>query len=275
MGSRLGIGKAPSLATTQGSETHPRIALNEQEIEGSYSSSSETESMSGSGDMYYKGGLHEPEREVGTSLVDATPSYQLEFNIKLKFDYTNAWGAEIYHDPMQRQVYKTADCPTPFEKAPWVNYQGDMYVGEDGARYEVTDHPHKVDATGYLLTDMNDVEDISLRRGIGPNLPTTSRGSKGPGTSTNPFDIVDTSTNEQVHEELEVTTGFTFETGMKTIVKDIPVWRIFQDDINKVVYRDDQGYCYATRSASGLRLLVSYTLTMEEPHEGTTLIRDA
>ena len=46
--------------------------------------------MSGSGDMYYKGGLHAPEREVGTLLVDATPSYQLEFNIKLKFDYTNA-----------------------------------------------------------------------------------------------------------------------------------------------------------------------------------------
>ena len=73
-GSRLGIGKAPSLATTQGSETHPRIALNKQEIEGSYSSSFETKFMSGSGNMYYKGGLHEPEREVGTSHIDATPS---------------------------------------------------------------------------------------------------------------------------------------------------------------------------------------------------------
>ena len=93
--------------------------------------------------MYHNGGLHEPEREVGTSQVDATPNYQLEFNIKHKYDYTNAWGAEIYHDPMQRQVYKTADCPNPFEKAPRVNYQGDMYVGEDGARYEVTDHPTK------------------------------------------------------------------------------------------------------------------------------------
>ena len=48
-GSGLGIGKAPSLATTQGSKTHPQIAINEQEIEGSYSSSSEMESMSGSG----------------------------------------------------------------------------------------------------------------------------------------------------------------------------------------------------------------------------------
>ena len=101
-GSRLGIGKTPSLVTTQGSETHPQKALNKQEIKGSYSSSSETESMSGSGDMYHNGGLHEPEREIGTSHVDANPSYQLEFNIKLKYDYTNAWGVEIYHDSMQR-----------------------------------------------------------------------------------------------------------------------------------------------------------------------------
>ena len=28
---------------------------------------------------------------------------------------------------MRRQVYKIADCPTPFEKYPWVNYQGDIY----------------------------------------------------------------------------------------------------------------------------------------------------
>ena len=74
--------------------------------------------MSGSSDMYHNGGLHEPNREVGTSHVDATLSYQLEFNIKLKYDYTNDWGAEIYHDLIQRQVYKTADCPTLFEKAP-------------------------------------------------------------------------------------------------------------------------------------------------------------
>ena len=74
--------------------------------------------MSGSGGIYLNGGLHEPDREVGTSHVEATPSYQLEFNIKLKYDYTNAWGADIYHDSMQRQVYKMADCPTPFEKAP-------------------------------------------------------------------------------------------------------------------------------------------------------------
>ena len=177
-GHRLGIGKPSSLATTQGSKAQPQIAQREQEIDVDNSSSSESDSMSGLGNMYHLDKRYEPKNDVGTSQVDATPSYQMEFNIKLKYDYTNAWGAEIYHDPMQRQVYKTADCPTPFEKAPWVNYQGDMYVGEDGARYEVTNHPHKVDGTGYLHTNMNDGRDISLRRGIGPDLPATLRGSR-------------------------------------------------------------------------------------------------
>ena len=135
---RLGISKAPLHAPTQGSGTHPRISQEEQEIEVGNSSSSESESMSGSGDMYNYEGHHEPEKDVRSLQVEATPSYQMELNIKLKYDYTNAWGVEIYHDQMQRQVYKTVDCPTPFEKSPWVNYQGDMYVGEDGARYKVT-----------------------------------------------------------------------------------------------------------------------------------------
>ena len=89
-GNRLGIGKAPLLAPTQGSGTHPRIAQEEQEIEVGNSSSFESKSMSGSSDMYNYDGHHEPEKDVGTSQVDATPSYQMEFNIKLKYNYTNA-----------------------------------------------------------------------------------------------------------------------------------------------------------------------------------------
>ena len=54
-----------------------------------------------------------------------------------------------------------------------------MYVGEDGARYKVMEHPHKVDATKFLHTNMNGDGDIFLRRGIGLELPATSRESKG------------------------------------------------------------------------------------------------
>ena len=81
-----------------------------------------------------------------------------------------------------------------------------------------------MDATRFLHTNINDGGDISLRRGIGLKLPATLRGLRGPGTSTNPFDVIDTSANERVNEELEVTTGFNFETGRRTIVKEILVW---------------------------------------------------
>ena len=145
-----------------------------------------------------------------------------------------------------------------------------MYVGEDGARYEVTEHSHKVDATKFLHTNMNDGGDISLRRGMRLDPPATSRGSRGPGTSTNPFDVIDTNAIERLNEEPEVATGFTIEMGRRTIVKEILIWQIFQDDASKVIYRDEQGYCYATSSATGLRLPVSYTLTMEEPNKGVT-----
>ena len=33
-----------------------------------------------------------------------------------------------------------------------VNYQGDLYMGIDGARYEVTKYPERVDALGVLQT---------------------------------------------------------------------------------------------------------------------------
>ena len=59
-GSRVGLDRAPSRAPTQGSKMQSRFAQEEQEIEANYSStSSESESMSGSGDMYDQGGPRE------------------------------------------------------------------------------------------------------------------------------------------------------------------------------------------------------------------------
>ena len=51
---------------------------------------------------------------------------------------------------------------TPFEKMPWVNYQGDMYIREDGARNKVTKHPHKVDAFGMLCAPTSNALDVTL-----------------------------------------------------------------------------------------------------------------
>ena len=86
---------------------------------------------------------------------------------------------------MQRCVYKTAKYPTPFEKTPWVNYQGDMYIEEDGARYEVTKFPNDVDALGLLHSPIGSAPDISLQQGIGVQ---ENVGAKGSSISPNYFD---------------------------------------------------------------------------------------
>ena len=96
-GNRVRLDSAPSRAPTQGSKTQSRVAQEEQEIEANYSStSSESKSMSGLGDMYDQLGPQEQAQDVGTSQVDATPSFQLDFNMRLQYKYTNIYGAEIY-----------------------------------------------------------------------------------------------------------------------------------------------------------------------------------
>ena len=100
-----------------------------------------------------------------------------------------------------------------------------------------------VDATGLLHTRTKNEGDISLRQGIGPEPLATSRESKGPCVSTKPFEILDDYANKVV-EEPEVTTGFAFETRHRSYVREISIWRIFQDDGSKAAYRDEQGYCY-------------------------------
>ena len=69
-------------------------------------------------------------------------------------------------------------------------------VGDDGARYKVTKHPHMVDAIKLLHSHTSNDADISLRQGVGPKPPAASRESKGLGTSTNPFDEI----GENVHK---------------------------------------------------------------------------
>ncbi|KAI5063161.1 hypothetical protein GOP47_0021708 [Adiantum capillus-veneris] len=71
----------------------------------------------------------------------------------LRSQHTNAYGVEIYKDPLGRYTFKSAEYRTPFNDLPLGNYQGDLYMGKDGARYEVTKYPEKVDALGVLQPD--------------------------------------------------------------------------------------------------------------------------
>ena len=55
--------------------------------------------------------------------------YSMAFNVRLAFVKANIHGAQLYKDPMSRWVVKIEDIPTASETAPWVNYQGDLYMG--------------------------------------------------------------------------------------------------------------------------------------------------
>ncbi|KAI5079974.1 hypothetical protein GOP47_0005453 [Adiantum capillus-veneris] len=72
----------------------------------------------------------------------------LALNTKLQFVYTNAQGAEIFKDPLQHYVVKIANIVSDLDRAPWDNDQGSMYMGRDGARYEITTYPEIVGRMG-------------------------------------------------------------------------------------------------------------------------------
>ena len=53
---------------------------------------------------------------------------ELEYEIALMFVYTNAYGAEIYKDPLGYYMFTSTKHRTPFNETPMVNYQGDLYI---------------------------------------------------------------------------------------------------------------------------------------------------
>ena len=66
----------------------------------------------------------------------------------LKYEGFNAYGAQIFRDPLSRYYVKTSDFVTPLQQAPWVEYQGEECIGDDGARYVLTAKPKNVDTIG-------------------------------------------------------------------------------------------------------------------------------
>lgn len=99
--------------------------------------SSEAHSMERNNSAWRKG-------KIAKNPFDNTQE-QMEFKINLQFQHTNTFGAEIYRDPLDCYAFKTTDHRTPFNEAPMVYYQGDLYIGQDGARYEITKHAQRID----------------------------------------------------------------------------------------------------------------------------------
>ena len=89
------------------------------------------------------------------------PIKGLDFNITLTYHTSSVFGADIYKDPLGRFVFNTAEHQTPFQEFPEVNYQGDLYIGKDGAHYQVTRYPQQIDSHGVLQAgpiELNDHE---------------------------------------------------------------------------------------------------------------------
>ena len=79
------------------------------------------------------------------------PEFSMAFNMRLTYVKTNNHGAQLFQDPMNRWVVLVEDTPTAFDGAPWVNYQGDLYMGQSGERYIVVTEPENVDKWGVMV----------------------------------------------------------------------------------------------------------------------------
>ena len=48
----------------------------------------------------------------------------MEFNMRLKYEGINAYGAQLFTHPLYRCYVKTLEFVTPLQQMPWVEYQG-------------------------------------------------------------------------------------------------------------------------------------------------------
>ena len=54
----------------------------------------------------------------------------MAFNVRLAFARTNVHDAHLYKGYMNIRVVKIEVHPMAFDLLPWVNYQGDSYMGQ-------------------------------------------------------------------------------------------------------------------------------------------------
>ena len=52
---------------------------------------------------------------------------------------------------MNRWVVHVKDTPTTFDATPWVNYQGELYMGQSAECYKVIMEPKNVDKWGVIV----------------------------------------------------------------------------------------------------------------------------
>lgn len=72
----------------------------------------------------------------------------LQYDTQIRFERENMHGAKIYKDQAEQYMVKVEDHVSPFDPAPWVNYQGDRYMGRVGDMYLIVADPEVVDILG-------------------------------------------------------------------------------------------------------------------------------
>ena len=130
---------ATSHAITRESGTQSQGNL--ESIQEYSSSESQSNSVSiAESKMHINENMHEStqrkDKSIGNPFNDH--SEKMEVRVELKYEAINNYGTLIYKDPLGRNVYKSTKHNTPFNECPKVVYQGDSYIGEDGAHYVVT-----------------------------------------------------------------------------------------------------------------------------------------
>ena len=160
----------------------------------------------------------------------------LQYNMALTYVTLNEQNARIYVDPFERYVVKIADVDTPFNPNPWVNYQGDSYMGQMGERYVVTLDPEHVDDMGCK---------VGSKEPITHSEPSTNKTANPPGMNelfselnnipNYPFDM---KKNQKMNTEKGK--------GKVQEVDMILVDRIPQDWMEREVYHDRLGNHYVT-----------------------------
>lgn len=68
--------------------------------------------------------------------------------MKLKYIGVNAYGVHVYVDPLSRYLIKTTESLTHEQENRMVEYQGDLYMGNDGTCYVVTTDPQSREKLG-------------------------------------------------------------------------------------------------------------------------------
>ena len=254
---------AASRVTTQGSGTHSVGNLESIQEGSTTDSQSDTFSTFGNEMDHDANASDLGDRKASTwskgKMRDNPfddPIEEMDFNVMLIFQYENFFGAEIYKDPLCRYAFKTADNRTPFNQFPMVNYQGDLYMGKDGSRYQVTKYPQQVDACGVLQAGPMSFEV--------PNPEATTSGLNKIGTSTNPTGLgLD---HKSPLDKLFA--DFHFDEGDESfkwkLIRNINVTKVFQDNVVQEVFRDSSDVYYETTRLPHLQFLVQHTVTLEQ-----------